>query len=92
MSTALLQLKLTLVGIRPPVWRRLHVSNQVSLAKLHQIIQAAAGWSDQHLHEFDIAEQRYGQPAPNEMVPVRNEALYRLHSLPLEGSGLHVRL
>ncbi len=88
MSAPLLQLKLTLAGVRPPVWRRLYVSNQASLAKLHEIIQAVAGWSDQHPHEFAIAEQRFGRPAPHEVVPVRNEALYRLHSLGLtQGHG-----
>jgi Plasmid pRiA4b ORF-3-like protein len=41
-----------------------------------------------HLHEFVIAEKRYGRPAPREVVPVQNEALFRLHSPPLtEGTS-----
>jgi Plasmid pRiA4b ORF-3-like protein len=83
MAAALLQLKLTLTDVRPPVWRRLLVNNQMSLKRLHESIQAVAGWNGVHLHEFVIAETRYGQPAPREVVPVQNEALFRLHSLPL---------
>lgn len=83
MAAVLLQLKLTLTGIRPPIWRRLLVTNQVSLKRLHDSIQAVAVWKDMHPHEFIIEEKRYGQPALREVVPVENEALFRLHSLPL---------
>ena len=88
MTAATLQLKLTLSGVKPPIWRRLYVPDQVTLQRLHEIIQAVAGWDDVHLHEFAIADKRYGKPAPHEVVPVANEALYRLHSLPLaEGTA-----
>jgi hypothetical protein len=80
---SILQLKLTLVDIKPPVWRRIAVPSQITLRRLHEIIQAVAGWEDRHLHEFDLAHERYGQPAPREVVPVRNEALAHLHGLPL---------
>lgn len=36
------------------VWRRLVVPVNISFAKLHQVIQAAFGWKDYHLHEFYI--------------------------------------
>ena len=77
MATALLQLKLTLVDVRPPIWRRLLVPNQITLRRLHELIQAVAEWRDEHLHEFVIGEKRYGPPAPHEVVPVENEALFR---------------
>jgi hypothetical protein len=32
------QLKITLAGVRPPVWRRLRVPNSINLKKLHQIL------------------------------------------------------
>jgi len=89
MAAALLELRLTLVDVRPPIWRVLVVPNQITLRRLHEFIQAVAGWEDAHLHEFVIAEKRYGQPAPREVVPVQNEALFRLHSLPLaKGTSL----
>ena len=88
MAAALLQLKLTLAGVKPPIWRRLLVTNQVTLERLHESIQAVAGWKNTHLHEFVIEEKRYGQPAPREVVPVQNEALFRLHSvLPAKGTS-----
>jgi len=83
MAAVLLELKLTLVGIKPLIWRRLYVPNQITLKRLHELIQAVADWKDDHMHEFVIAEKRYGRPAPREVVPVYNEALFRLHSLPL---------
>ena len=88
MAAAVLELKLTLAGAKPPIWRRLYVPNQITLKRLHELIQVVAGWEDKHLHEFVIAEKRYGELAPREVVPVHNEALFRLHSLPLlEGTS-----
>ncbi len=46
------QLKLTLRNVRPPIWRRLQVSNLISLHDLHIIIQVAMGWDGYHLHCF----------------------------------------
>ncbi|MFW6369539.1 MAG: plasmid pRiA4b ORF-3 family protein, partial [Myxococcota bacterium] len=50
-SDALL-LHVDIAGISPPVWRRLLVPPDLSLAGLHQVIQAAFGWEDAHLHDF----------------------------------------
>jgi hypothetical protein len=83
MSNMALELKLTLVDIRPAIWRRVLVPSQMSLRQLHEIIQTLAGWDDAHLHEFVIADKRYGEPAPREVIPVYNETLVRLHALPL---------
>ena len=54
------QLKVTLKDIKPPVWRRVQVPSIITLADLHLVIQAAFGWWDYHLHEFDIGGIRYG--------------------------------
>jgi hypothetical protein len=53
-------LKVTLRGIKPPVWRRVELASSATLADLHAVIQAALGWWDYHLHEFEIAGVRYG--------------------------------
>ena len=58
------QLKVTLRFIRPPIWRRIQVSGGTSLYNLHLIIQAAMGWENSHLYEFEIGETHYGEPAP----------------------------
>jgi hypothetical protein len=56
------QLRVELKRIEPHVWRRVIVPETVTLAKLHAIVQAAIGWSDSHLHEFEIAGKHYGIP------------------------------
>ena len=50
----LLQLKLTVMDIKPPIWRRILVADTTTLRRLHRIIQAVAEWDDYHLHEFEI--------------------------------------
>jgi hypothetical protein len=61
----ILQLKITLKGIsKPPVWRRVQVRAEVTFAMLHQIIQAAFGWSDTHLHCFEYQGEQIGVPDP----------------------------
>ena len=67
------QLKITLRGIRPPVWRRVVVAGGETLHHLHDVIQAAFGWYDSHLHEFDIDGERYGIPHEEDWTPVRDE-------------------
>lgn len=40
--------------MKPPVWRRLLVPSDTTLAALHHVIQDAMGWYDCHLHQFDV--------------------------------------
>ena len=57
---SIVSLKVALRGTRPPVWRRLLMPGTMTLADLHQALQAAMGWEDCHLHVFDIAGRQYG--------------------------------
>lgn len=41
-----------LVHSKPPIWRRLEIGGSVALHQVHQILQAAFGWEDAHLHRF----------------------------------------
>jgi len=59
------QLKVTLRDIEPPVWRRILVDASTSLDRLHEYIQAAFGWWNYHLYEFEIDGTRYGIPDPD---------------------------
>jgi hypothetical protein len=80
------QLKVTLDDSKPPIWRRVLVSEKVTLYELHQIIQIVMGWTNSHLHMFLLGEQIYGDPADDEFgdLGTKNETRYRLNQL-----GLH---
>ena len=52
-------LKITLMNIEPPIWRRVAVDGECSLGDLHLILQIVMGWTNSHLHEFRIADSRY---------------------------------
>ncbi len=52
------QFKITLQGIKPPIWRRIQVPETYTFWDLHVAIQDAMGWSDYHLHEFRLTFQR----------------------------------
>ncbi len=52
-------IKVSLRYMKPPVWRRLQVPSATTLAELHHIIQAAMGWYDCHLHQFEVNGVHY---------------------------------
>lgn len=59
---AILQMKISLKGVSPPVWRRILVEDTISFDKLNNIIQAAMGWGGYHLYLFDIGGLEIGIP------------------------------
>src|SRR5215469_10291530 len=59
-NTSIISVKVTLRGMKPPIWRRLLLPGTLTLGNLHDAIQAAMGWEDCHLHIFDIDGRRYG--------------------------------
>jgi hypothetical protein len=46
------RIRLDLRHAKPPIWRRIEVPGDLTLPRLHDVIQAAMGWSDSHLHRF----------------------------------------
>jgi hypothetical protein len=77
------QLKITLEGVRPPIWRQVLVPGSIRLDAFHTVIQIAMGWTDSHLHEFvksgnkwtllDLEEDAYSKKL--------DERAFRLHEL-----------
>lgn len=61
-----LRLRITLADIEPAPWRLVDVPASLSLAGLHQVIQAAFGWWDYHLWEFQITDTRVAIPDPED--------------------------
>jgi hypothetical protein len=67
---AIYQIKVSLRGTKPPIWRRLELPGDTNLAELHRIIQIAFGWHDSHMHvfetpfgEFGVADRELGHRA-----------------------------
>ncbi len=79
------QLKVTLMGTMPPIWRRLLAPANLTLAQLHDVLQAAMGWQDCHMHEFCAGQRHFGKPNPEDrlmrMPPVENERTVHLSNV-----------
>ena len=77
------QIKVTLTDLQPPIWRRIQVRSDTTLAELHRNLQCTLGWTDTHLHQFIIRGERYS--VPDEDSPgvrqTRDERNYTLSEL-----------
>lgn len=85
-----LHIQLEPLHLNPPIWRRIRVSGDCTLRKLHHFIQAAMGWHSSHLHEFSYGLNRY-MPLDAELIN-DDEALddrkFKLRRLLSEGDRL----
>lgn len=64
-KTKIFELDIVLEQAEPSVRRRVQVPGDVNLAVLHEVVQSAMGWTNSHLHEFEIDGRRYGIPDPD---------------------------
>ncbi len=62
-TSVVYQIKVTLKGSKPPIWRRMQVTSTTTFAQLHQILQCVMGWEGDHLYRFDINGMEYGDPS-----------------------------
>ena len=53
-------LRIELDEVTPTVWCRILVPTRVRMSRLHDMIQAAMGWTNSHLHAFTVGDARYG--------------------------------
>jgi hypothetical protein len=51
-----------ILDVEPKISRTLELPITLNLAQLHEILQAAFGWTDSHLHQFNIGGLIYGAP------------------------------
>jgi hypothetical protein len=75
-------LKVTLRDIDPPIWRRLLVPDDTTLAQLHLTLQELFGWQNYHLYQFSIHDQAY--EAPSAEAKGRSATTATLKSLKFE--------
>lgn len=48
----ILELRVELVDSEPAIWRLFQLRSSLALNQVHQVLQAACGWEDAHLHRF----------------------------------------
>src|SRR5262249_14519979 len=66
------QLKLTLTGSDPSIWRRVQVPD-LTLGELHDVLQVVMGWRDSHMHQFVVSGKHYGRSEPDFDMEVDDE-------------------
>lgn len=88
--TTVHQLKVTLRGVKPPVWRRALVPSSWTLAKLSPALEAVMGWYGGHLHAFDAGDVVYGVPDLDWGDRLRDERKVRVGEV-LSGVGSKLR-
>ncbi|MGR9045305.1 MAG: plasmid pRiA4b ORF-3 family protein [Gammaproteobacteria bacterium] len=77
------QIKVSLNGVKPPIWRRLLVPGNLTLGRFHEVLQISMGWTNSHLHQFISDGVFYGKP-DEELdfgMEVKNEDKFKLSQL-----------
>lgn len=80
-DTLIYQLKISIQGLEPQIWRRVQVPGNMSLNTLHDIIQVLFDWEDYHLHEFTIGTTNYGIVTGKEFYEVKDDTRSRLQQV-----------
>ena len=60
--TLIARLRIILNDVDPQAMRHIEAPLKVRLDRLHDIIQAAMGWTDTHLYEFRVGDAGWGVP------------------------------
>ncbi len=63
-------IRVDLDDVKPPIWRRLRVASDLTLARVHEVLQASMGWMDVHLHDFQMGPDA----KDNRMMPFLTDA------------------
>lgn len=75
------QLKITLLGSKPAIWRRVLVPAEFTLEELHWVIQAAMPWTNSHLHQFYDRDRTFYSDSRFELEGVEDETTTPLSDL-----------
>jgi len=60
-ESRILQIRVDLLLVKEPVWRRLLVPDGIDFWELHVALQDAMGWEDCHLHQFVVDHPDSGE-------------------------------
>lgn len=82
-SGRVLQLRVTLLGTQPPVWRQVQVRESMWLSGLHDAIQVCFDWFDYQTHQFALGDARYGNPRQEKEFSVEDDRDISLAELSL---------
>lgn len=63
--TLIARLRIILNDVEPMPMRHIEVPLKIRLDRLHEVIQAAMGWTDTHLYEFRVGDAGWGMPDPD---------------------------
>lgn len=63
--TLIARLRIILNDVEPMPMRHIEVPLKIRLDRLHEVIQAAMGWTDTHLYEFRVDDAGWGMPDPD---------------------------
>lgn len=63
--TLIARLRIILNDVDPQPMRHIEVPLKIRLDRLHEVIQAAMGWTDTHLYEFRVGDAGWGMPDPD---------------------------
>lgn len=61
-SKQIYQIWIGLLETTPTIWRRFLIPSNVTLHRLHLILQDVMGWTNSHLYKFQIGTKEYGEP------------------------------
>jgi len=59
---SILKLKIKLRDIKPDIWREFLVESNITFESLHKIIQLSFGWTNSHLHNFEVDNHIFSIP------------------------------
>src|SRR5258707_15122352 len=75
----LYELHVELEDIEPRIWRRILVPGSITLPQLHDLLQLVMGWTNSHLHSFEVGERMFGMDGTDlEELNMLNEKKFTL--------------
>ena len=84
------ELTVTLDGVEPAIWRRLLVPANLTLPRVHRLLNEVMGWTNSHLHAFEVEGRRFEDPTLSDgcRKEVDDERRVRLSQLVVPGQSL----